>query len=220
MVDDTGMSFGAMPIEFVLLRNSLAGDLTLTPGTNVTGRVLELLGNGRAVVNMGGVKMEAQLPANVGIGDILRLQVTEAADDRLTLKIVDQQQPQAATTTAAQNQAATAVAAGLVPLPLPGGAQATLLTNADGNGEGGRAARDGGPRTMVLRYDSELLGRVDVVVRLDEAQVSAVVLASPGHPLTAAREGADVLRGKLRDAAERPAQVLISARQQALDVTA
>jgi hypothetical protein len=211
------MSFGgAIPIEFVLLRGSqLIDDLTLKPGSMVNGRVLELLGNGRGHINLAGVKIEAQLPQSVARGDILRMRVTESGDDRLMLKIVDQFQP------GSTQEAQAAQAAGPQPLVgfgMPGGATAQLLADPDEEASGARA---GELRTLVLRYDSELLGRMDVVVRLDEAQISATVLAIPGAPLEAARGAADQLRTGLREATEMPAQVTIAGRMaEAVDVQA
>lgn len=213
MVDDRGVSFGggAIPIEFVLLRGSpLVDDMTLKPGSMVNGRVLELFGNNRGFINLAGVKIEAQLPHNVRQGEILRMRVTESADERLSLKIVDQFMPQGAQDTSAAAAATPAQQQPLVGFAMPGGATAQFLLDEDG-GDGTR--RDGeSVRSIVLRYDSELLGRMDVVVRLDDAQVTATVLAMPGAPLEAARQHSDELRGKLREAADRPAQVLISGR--------
>lgn len=209
------MSFGgAIPIEFVLLRGSpLIDDLTLKPGSMVNGRVLDLLGNGRGHINLAGVKIEAQLPHTVARGDILRMRVTDSGDDRLMLKIVDQFQPAAAQAQDAQAAAQTQATGPqpLVGFGLPGGASAQILADPDDAGDG--SGRGGGElRTLVLRYDSELLGRMDVVVRVDDAQVSATVLAFPGEPLEAARGGADTLRTQLREATDRPAQVTIAGR--------
>lgn len=221
LVDDRRVSFGgAIPIEFVLLRGSpLVDDLTLKPGSMVNGRVLELLGNGRGHINLAGVKIEAQLPHTVARGDILRMRVTESGDDRLMLKIVDQFQPAGAQDAQAASQAQATGPQPLVGFGLPGGATAQLY--ADPDDEGGARREAGALRTLVLRYDSELLGRMDVVVRLDDAQVSATVLAFPGEPLEAARRAADDLRGQLREATDRPAQVTIAGRvPEAVDVQA
>ncbi|MBJ7519911.1 MAG: flagellar hook-length control protein FliK [Solirubrobacteraceae bacterium] len=208
------MSFGggAIPIEFVLLRGSpLVDDLTLKPGSMINGRVLELLGNGRGFINLAGIKLEAQLPGTVRAGEILRMRVTESPDERLSLKIVDQFMPQGAQDASA-TAAAQSAAVGPQPLVgfgLPGGAQAQLILDDDG----GPARAEGEPvRSIVLRYDSELLGRMDVVVRLDDAQVHATVLAMPGAPLEGARSHSDELRTALREAADRPAQVIIAGR--------
>lgn len=217
------MSFAGapLPIEFVLLRGTpLVDDVTLKPGMMVNGRVLELFGNGRGFINLAGVKIEAQLPHNVRAGEILRMRVSESADERMFLKIVDQFMPQAAQDGAPAAAAAAATQPQLAAFAMPGGARAELLLDPDGRGDGAR--REGEPiRTITLRYDSELLGRMDVVVRLDDAQVTATVLAQPGEPLDAARQGADQLRGELREAADRPAQVIISGRAlEAVDVQA
>lgn len=215
------MSFGgAIPIEFVLLRGSpLVDDLTLKPGSMVNGRVLELLGNGRGHINLAGVKIEAQLPHSVARGDILRMRVTESGDERLMLKIVDQFQPSAAQDAQAAAQAQATGPQPLVGFGLPGGATAQLLADPDGAGAGAGGRRE--LRTLVLRYDSELLGRMDVVVRLDDAQIAATVLAIPGEPLEAARGAADQLRTGLREATELPAQVTVAGRlPEAVDVQA
>ncbi|MBJ7331553.1 MAG: hypothetical protein JHC95_16790 [Solirubrobacteraceae bacterium] len=211
------MSFGAgapIPVEFVLLRGSLFADIALKPGSMVSGRVLEMFGNGRGLMTLGGVKVDAQLPDNVRAGNVLRMQVTESLDERLTLRVVEQLQPQAAQATGALAQMP------LVGMPLPGGATARILVDPEETSEGGSRGGENSVRTLVLRYDSDLLGRMDVVVRLQDEQVTATVLATPGEPVTAAREGADELRGKLREAASRPAQVIISGRAEALNVQA
>jgi hypothetical protein len=210
-------SGGAIPIEFVLLRGSpLLDDMTLKPGSMVNGRVLELLGNGRGHINLAGVKIEAQLPGSVARGDILRLRVTESGDERLTLKIVDQFQPGAAQDAQAAAQAAAPQP--LVGFALPGGATAQLLTDPD---DAAGVRERGQLRTLVLRYDSELLGRMDVVVRLDDAQIAATVLAIPGAPLDAARGAAGQLRTGLREATALPAQVTVAGRlPEAVDVRA
>jgi hypothetical protein len=222
LVDDRAVSFagGAIPIEFVLLRGSpLVGDVALKPGMVVNGRVLELFGNGRGFINLAGVKIEAQLPGTVRAGEILRMRVSESADERLSMKIVDQFMPGASpeATVAATEASAQQP---LVGFGLPGGATARLLLDSDG-GDDHDTGSPGGVRSIILRYDSELLGRMDVVVRLDDAQVKATVIAMPGAPLESARRGADELRGKLREAADRPAQVLISGRAlEVIDVQA
>lgn len=216
------MSFGGapLPIEFVLLRGMpLVGDVELKPGMMVNGRVLELFGNGRGFINLAGVKIDAHLPHNVRPGEILRMRVSESADERLTLKIVDQFMPSGSQDATGAAATAAPVQQPLIGFGMPGGAKAQLLLDEEDAAERRRA---GEPlRTIVLRYDSELLGKMDVVVRLDDAQVSATVFALPGAPLETARQGADELRGKLREAADRPAQVLISGRVvEAVDVQA
>src|SRR3954447_9601300 len=142
----------AGPVDVVLVR-ALLGDLTLRPGTLVTGRVLDA----RTLV-LAGVRLAAALPEGVEAGQVLRLRVQEAGGDRLHLKVVpDAQAPAAATVAAAPpSDAAYAVA-------LPGGVTARIAV-----AEREAEARGGGPgaaRSVVVRYDSPTLGRMDV--RLD-----------------------------------------------------
>jgi hypothetical protein len=92
-------------------------------------------------------------------------------------------------------------------VPLPGGAFARVIED-DSSEEGGGGGR--GARSVVLRYDSPVLGRLDI--RLSSA--GAVVHASEGPPADAARAASGDLASALG------APVAVIARRSALDARA
>jgi hypothetical protein len=188
----------AIPISAVLLRGLLP-DLKLTPGTFVTGRVLD-----PKTLNLAGVKLAAQLPADVVPGQILRLQVQEATGERIHLKVVEPGSPLA--------QAAAAAAPPDVPsdayqLALPGGILARIHVE-EREQAGGRKAGAGPASTVVVRYESPTLGRLDV--RLDSH--SAAVHVADGEPALTVAEAAGVLRDALARATGNPTQVTVHPR--------
>jgi hypothetical protein len=176
-----------IPTELILLRALTPGSAlpgpALTPGAVLSARVLD-----RGVLSLAGARVAATLPDDVKPGDALALRVQEAGPDRVVLQIVQPPPP-----------AATAA------VPLPGGAYARLIEDEEGAAGGAR-----GERSIVLRYDSPTLGRLDI--RLSSA--GATVYASEGAPAEAARDAA----GDLASALGAPVAVL--ARRSALDARA
>ncbi|MCW2993902.1 MAG: hypothetical protein JWQ18_1397, partial [Conexibacter sp.] len=117
----------AAPVNLVLLRGLLP-DLTLTPGTFLTARVLD----GRTL-SLAGVKLGAQLPADVVAGQVLRLRVEEASAERIHLRVVEAPAPQAA-----EHAAAPQVPASAYQLALPGGVLARVHVEEREEGGGPR----------------------------------------------------------------------------------
>jgi hypothetical protein len=169
--------------ELILLRAALPAP-ALRPGAVLAARVLD-----RGLIALAGARVTATLPDDVRPGDALRLRVQEAGPERIVLQIVPQPPP-----------ASTAA------VPLPGGAFARVIED-EQDGAGGRGH---GERAVVLRYDSPVLGRLDI--RLSAA--GATVHASEGPPADAARAAA----GDLAAALDAPVAVL--ARRSALDARA
>jgi hypothetical protein len=193
----------AAPVNLVLLRGLLP-ELSLTPGTFVTARVLDA-----RTVSVAGVKLAAQLPEGMAEGQVLRLRVEEASTERIHLRIVEApgQQPRA--------EQAPQVPASAYQLALPGGALARI--HVEEREEGGGAYGGAGPaRSVVVRYDSPTLGRLDI--RLDAA--SAAVHVSDGDPAARVRAAADQLRDALAQAGGAPVLVTVHPRVQTLDVQA
>jgi len=126
------------------------------------------------------------------------------------LKVVDQAQPA---------EAAPSQVAALTPLALPGGATARLFVERD---EEPGAARRGEepPRSVFLRYDSPVLGRIDVALTLTGQAIGAAVQLSAGEPARAARGDSASLQGALAAAASRPALVQVLARDETVDLRA
>jgi len=196
----------AAGVNLVLLRGLLP-DLSLTPGTMVTARVLDA-----RTLSIAGVRLAAQLPGSVAAGQVLRLRVAETSTERIHLQIVD---------TAGQAQSAEqAAAAPQVPpsayqLALPGGAVARVHVEEREEAEGGTRGA-GAARAVVVRYDSPTLGRLDI--RLDAS--SAAVHVSDGDPAARVRAAADQLRDALTAAGGAPVLVTVHPREQTLNVQA
>jgi hypothetical protein len=198
---------GAAPLSLVLLRGLLP-DVRLVPGVVVQARVLDA----RTVV-LAGVRMQAQLPAGVEAGQVLRLRVEEASTERLHLRVVESPgAPQLQN--AQQADAAPTVPADAYQLMLPGGILARIHVE-----EREEAARRGGAapaKSVVVRYDSPTLGRLDV--RLD-AQ-SAAVHVSGGDPALAVAEAAGALRDALVGASGGPVLVTVHPREETFNARA
>lgn len=172
---------------------------------------------GGPMLVLGGVRVSAQLPESVQIGQILRLQVAESTAQRVVLKIVAD--PQATASTAADAQAsavasspgggpaqqAAAVAPPYATLAMPGGGQVRMWLDPcdDGHADAEASPRPR-TRTMVVRYDSPVLGRTDIVLRLEPDQLDATVLAARGTPLDLVRATVPDLRLALLGAVDRP----------------
>jgi hypothetical protein len=170
--------------ELILLRAALPVP-ALRPGAVLAARVLD-----RGLIALAGTRVQAKLPDDVHPGDVLRLRVQEAGPEKIVLQIVPQPPP-----------VSTAAVA------LPGGAFARVMEDDEEDGSGSRSA---GQRSVVLRYDSPVLGRLDI--RLSAA--GATVHASEGPPADTARAAAGELAAALS------APVAVIARRSALDARA
>lgn len=190
---------GAAPISLVLLRGLLP-DVRLVPGVVVQARVLDP----RTLV-LAGVRMQAQLPEGVIAGQVLRLRVEEASTERLHLRVVEP--PGAAQLQNAQQaDASPTVPADAYQLMLPGGILARIHVE-----EREQAARRGGAtpaKSVVVRYDSPTLGRLDVRV---DAQ-SAAVHVSGGDPAWTVAQNAGALQDALVRATGGPVLVTVHPR--------
>jgi hypothetical protein len=195
----------AIPVNLVLLRGLLP-DLSLTAGTMVTARVLDA-----RTLSIAGVKLAAQLPDGVAAGQVLRLRVAETSTDRIHLRIVETAgQPQVA-------EAAPQVPSSSYQLALPGGAVARVHVEEREEETVPPAQRGAGQaRSVVVRYDSPTLGRLDI--RLDAS--SAAVHVSDGDPAARVRAAADRLRDALTKAGGAPVLVTVHPRAQTLNVQA
>jgi hypothetical protein len=191
---------GAAPISLVLLRGLLP-DVRLAPGVVVAARVLDP----RTLV-IAGVRLQAQLPHGVEPGQVLRLRVEEASTERLHLRVVDAPAGAQQAEGAQRAEAAPQVPADAYQLMLPGGILARIHVE-----EREQAARRGGPapaKSVVVRYDSPTLGRLDV--RLD-AQ-SAAVHVSGGDPAWTVAQNAGALQEALVQATGGPVLVTVHPR--------
>lgn len=200
--------------------DALAPTDRLRPGEIVGGRVT-LGPGGEKSLMLGGVRIAATLPADVPLDRALKFEVTESGPDKLVLRVVSDATTAAGAAAALPgDQAAAAGAAGPIPwaaVPMPGGAQARLWTEDDDEGEESSSGRRAEIRTMVVRYDSPVLGRLDIVLRLGDDQLDVTALAAAGMPLQAVRMATEPLRDALTVATGRPVQ-LSTARRTTEDV--
>jgi len=191
--------------------------------------------DGKPILLLGGVRVPAQLPGNVEIGQLLRMRVQESSPERVLFQIVTDASSVKSDAVgdgppalAAQTQATAAQQAGpttppFAVIPMPGGAQAQLWLDPDQGGDAEEARRGGAERTrtMVVRYDSPLLGRTDVVLRLDPDHLDAAVLARAGQPLDLIRSTVGDLRLALAAAVDRPVALVTGGRTtEELDIRA
>jgi hypothetical protein len=177
-------------------------DLPLSPGTVVHARVLDA-----KTLVLAGVRLAAQLPDGVEAGQHLRLRVEEASAERVHLRVVEAPPPPA--------EQAVAVPPSAYQVALPGGAVARVFVEEREEAEGRRGGA-GDARSVVVRYDSPTLGRLDV--RLDRG--AAAVHVSAGEPADTVRGAAEVLRDALARATGGPVQVTVHPRAETLDVQA
>jgi hypothetical protein len=75
-------------------------------------------------------------------------------------------------------------------------------------------------RTVFVRYDSPVLGRIDIALTLTGDAIGAALQLSAGEPARAARAGVPDLQGALAAAAARPALVQVLARHETVDLRA
>jgi hypothetical protein len=203
------MEVTVVPVALTLLR-AVAPDLPLQVGAVLGARVLDRDGD-RGTLLLAGARLAAQLPEGVAAGDALRVRVQETSGEKLVLKVVE---------TPAQAAQATAPGATLLPpLALPGGAQARIVVEPEEERAAGRRGEEP-PRSVFVRYDSPVLGRIDIALTLTGHAIGAAVQLSAGEPARAARMDQSSLQGALAAAAERPALVQVLARDETVNVSA
>ncbi len=185
---------------------TLGGRVTVTP-------------TGERMLMVAGIRIPATLPADVPVGQALRLQVTESSVDKLVLQVVRTatdaaDQPVAGPRELQQPQQTPGAQSPVVTVPMPTGASARVWADPDGGSSDPGASRAERARTgaMVVRYDSPELGRVDVVLRLDAERLEATVLAPAGEPLSLVRSSSAKLREALLVAAQVPVSLQTAGR--------
>ena len=216
---------GIPAIEAAMLRDLMRQVTAEMPGAPTQPlRVGEVLGgritlgaDGVRMLMIDGVRIPAQLPADLPAGVGLKLQVTEATPDRLVLQVVKEAGAAGALaqiTAAGQSDSAQQASQNAITaqtpwgsIPMPGGAQARMWLDPDMGPEASERSRADRARSMVVRYDSQTLGRMDVVLRLEADKLEATVLGQAGEPIARMRASVGELRTALMAAAERPVAV-------------
>jgi len=205
-----------VPANLILLRG-LIPELPMRTGDVLPARVFS-----RDTLVLAGVRVAAQLPENLAVGQRLRVQVEEASRQRLLLRVVETSgtaEGQAATQAATADPLADALRAGLA-VPLPGGQVARLFVDPDDGAPGGPGAREGGLQRVTLRFEAAALGRVDLALEVLPGAVSGTVHAPAGDAAQRLAEHADELRAALAQATGRPASVTVRSRGETVDLRA
>jgi hypothetical protein len=193
-----------MRVEAAMLRGLLP-NLVLREGMGVMVSVTERAGQ-KGIIMLAGVPLAAQLPDEVQAGDVLRLIVTEAGGERIVLRIADTQ------------DAPPAPPAG-VPVPLPEGmhARITVAEREESSSRG----RDDDQHEVRLTYASARLGALELHVALAGGEALRInVRARVGVPFELAQRHAAELQDAVGAATGKATQVLVSPRQDPLDVYA
>ena len=192
-----------LAVDASLLRSVLASDIKLTIGRELMVRVASVTSEGRGVLSLAGMLLEAELPENVRAGEELRLQVRELTPDRVVLAIRDDAPPPVAAPVETPR------------VPLPGGGF-VKVTERDA---GGLFAAGDQTHTLTLRYDAPSLGPVDLHFTLSAGALALTVAVAPGAYETT-DEHAGQLQTTLAGATERPATVTVIARREPVEVFA
>lgn len=192
-----------LAVDAALLRTVLATDVKLTVGRELMVRVASLTGEGRGVLSLAGMLLEAELPSNVRAGEELRLQVREMTPEKVVLAIKDESQPP------------PAIAVEAPRVQLPGGGS---LQVAERDAGGSLAAGDQ-THTLTLRYEAPSLGAVDLHFTLTPGALALTVAVAPGE-YQAADDRASELQAALGAAAERAAKVTVVPRREPVEVFA
>lgn len=192
-----------LAVDASLLRTVLANDIKLTIGRELMVRVATVGAEGRGVLSLAGMLIEAELPANVRAGAELRLQVRELTPEKVVLAIQPDGQPPVAAPVEAPR------------VPLPGGGF-VKVTERDA---GGLLAAGDQTHTVTVRYDAPALGQVDLHFTLSAGALALTVAVAPGAHQSADDHAAE-LQTTLATATERPATVTVVARREPVEVFA
>lgn len=200
------MSIGGIAVELQLLRELLGPELRLTVGRELMARVADVQPGGKGMLSLAGMMLEAQLPENVQRGQELTLQVRELTPHRVVLSM-QQSHAQPLPTEAPLPP----------PVELPGGGRLQVTEQRGQSSAGG--AQDA-THTLSLRYDAPSFGPIDMTFVLERGSLRLAVKVAPGQSYADAQHHAGALAEALGLAAERPATVTVSQRQDPLQVYA
>lgn len=176
----------------------------------------------RDTIVLAGVRVAAQLPENLAVGQRLRLQVQEASQQKLLLRVIETSgagESDALPGSVTADPLANALRAGLA-VPLPGGQVARLFVDPEGGAEDERGGRGAGLSCVTLRFEAAALGRVDLALEVRHGFVSGTIHAPAGAAAQRLAEHADELRAALSQATGRPASVSVRQRNETVDLRA
>jgi hypothetical protein len=194
-----------MAVDVNLLRAVLAPDLTLDIGRLLMVRVASIEPDGRGVLSLAGMLLEAELPEGVSAGQELKLEVRELTPQKVVLAIQND----------ASQAAIPLIAALIVPMPLGGS-----LRVQERQPSGSTQLPDGS-HALKLRYDAPNFGPVDMHFILDTQGGLRLGLVVPaGESLAAAHETSHDLLDSLTVATGRQTSLSITPRYEPLEVFA
>jgi hypothetical protein len=216
------------------LRVLVGPDIKLVPGRAVMARVVQAPTGQKGSLSIAGYLLDAELPENVQAGQDLRLVIRDVTPERVLLAITDPHEAEHSEHAPPSEQAAPGeqvppaphaqspdpaltAQGGWGPVPLPGGGD-VRVTERDAGGAGEQA---GDRRNVLLRYNAQALGSVDLRFQMDAGALSLGVTLPAGQPLELAQAGAESLRQALLEAVPgRAVSVTVSPRREPLDLYA
>jgi hypothetical protein len=185
-------------LKTLLLKEAMP-DLVLRPGASVVARVASR-GDQHGVLVLAGVPLTAQLPEEAKAGATLRLKVTEVTPERVTMQL----------------DGPPLLPPGAEPPPQAAGHPLLAVQEPPQ-----RSLRDGEEvASVVLAFQSALLGRLDLRIDLSAATVQVTVDAPAGEPHDIAEAAAARLRDALEARTEREASVRVRPRRDPVDLYA
>jgi hypothetical protein len=194
-----------MAVDLNLLRAMLTPELTLDVGRLLMVRVASVDPDGRGLLSLAGVLLEAELPQGVSAGQELKLEVRELTPQKVVLAIQND----------ASQTAIPLIAALIVPMPLGGS-----LRVQERQPSGSTQLPDGS-HSLKLRYDAPTFGTIEMHFILDTQGGLRLALVVPaGESLASAQASSEDLLDSLTEATGRQTSLSVSARYEPLEVFA
>jgi hypothetical protein len=195
----------SMAVDLNLLRAVMTPDLRLDIGRLLMVRVASIEPDGRGVLSLAGMLLEAELPEGLSAGQELKLEVRELTPQKVVLAIQND----------ASQPAIPLIAALIVPMPLGGS-----LSVQERQPSGSTQLPDGS-HSLKLRYDAPSFGPIDMHFTLDAKGGLRLALVVPtGESLASAKQASQSLLGSLTQATDRQTSLSITPRYEPLEVFA
>jgi hypothetical protein len=192
-------------VEAAFFRRQMP-DLLLREGSTLAARVAERNGK-HGVITLAGAALLAELPDDVKTGDKLRLLVADTRQEKVVMKLVQDQ-------AVAQPQQPEAYIAN------PDGTQSRLTVDEDGADEDGGGGSDRESAAIGLTYETPRLGKLGLKLEIAPGVVRVRVEARAGGVYEAADDASDALRRKLAERTGRAADVVVVPRVDHVDAYA
>jgi hypothetical protein len=195
-----------LQVEAAFFRRQMP-DLILREGSTLAARVAERQGR-HGIITLAGVPLLAELPDSVKTGDKLRLLVADTRQEKVVMKLVQDQAVQ-------QPQQAQVFIAGA-----DGTQQRLSVDPDDGSDEEGGGGRSRENAAVGLTYETPRLGKLGLKLEIGPGVVRVRVEARAGGVYEAASSAADELRARLIERTGRAAEVVVMPRVDHIDAYA